>query len=93
MNTLQALTTPKKPTKSVIVDNPIEALKDVGENIVDTVKTESSKAVSDMWNSILGADKYAKEVSSKAKTGGELHKGQTLDLKKEKLIKLFLRHQ
>lgn len=80
MNTLQGSFSPsKKPQKKVIVDNPFEALKDVGTTAVDTVREASTDAVKDMWAQILGADKYAAKPA--AQKGGDLKAGQELNLK------------
>jgi len=50
MNTLQGSFSPaKKPQKKVVVDNPFEALKDVGATVGESVKEASADAVKDMW--------------------------------------------
>ncbi len=80
MNDLSGSFSPsKKPQKKVVVDNPIEALKDVGENIVQAATESSAQAVKDMWAQILGVEQYS------IKQSGELKKGEAVDLKpKEK---------
>lgn len=79
MNTLSGSFSPsKKPQKKVVVDNPFEALKDVGGNVAETVRESSADAVKDMWAQILGVDKYAAKPTAK---GGDLKAGQELNLK------------
>lgn len=78
MNSLSGSFNPsKKPQKKVVVDNPFEALRDVGTTVVDSVKEGSSEAVKDMWAQILGVDKYAAKPAQK---GGDLKAGQELNL-------------
>lgn len=79
MNTLSGSFSPsKKPQRKVIVDNPFEALKDVGSTVGETVKEASTDAVKDMWAQILGVDRYASKPQAK---GGDLQAGQELNLK------------
>jgi hypothetical protein len=79
MNTLQGSFAPsKKPQKKVVVDNPFEALKDVGTTVAESVKEASTDAVKDMWAQILGADRYSSSASANK---GDLKPGQELDLK------------
>lgn len=84
MNNLSGSFSPSKPKpKKVVVDNPFEALQDVGTSVVDSIKEASSEAVKDMWAQILGAEKKAAQVAQDAsKQAGELKPGQALDLKK-----------
>ena len=80
MNSLSGSFSPtKKPQKKIVVDNPFESLKNVGEGITDTIKESSQEAVKDMWAQIFGVDRYA------AKQGGVLEKGKPQEIKpKEK---------
>lgn len=79
MNSLSGSFSPsKKPQKKVVVDNPIEALKDVGGNIVQTATESSAQAVKDMWSQILGVEKYAQ---STPKQSGVLEKGKPQEIK------------
>lgn len=91
MNTLQANQQKKKPQPKVLndleredVDNPYKAIKNIGEATAKTIGNEVNNAVSDMWNQILGGDKYAAkpEAHAKPKIGGDLQPGQAVDLKK-----------
>lgn len=87
MNSLQGSFTPgnKKPQKKVIVDNPFEALKDVGTTTVDTFREASTDAVKSMWEQILGVGEHATKPSPKL--SGDLKPKEVLnvsDLKKKK---------
>lgn len=79
MNTLQAFGSQKKPQKKVLVENQFESLKDTGTAVVESVAKQSTEAVKDMWNALLGDDKYA----AKPKLSGELKPKQEVNLQDE----------
>lgn len=78
MNSLQANKKSDKKPK-IVVDNPLESLKSVGDGITHEVKQASTDAIKDMWAQILGVDRYANKP--KPKMHGDLQPGQAVDLK------------
>lgn len=87
MNTLQANQAKKKP--SIKPSNDIEldnSLSSVPKAIAHEVTKASQDAIKDMWNSLMGADKYAKapENAPKKKMSGDLTPGQAVSLSEAK---------
>ncbi len=84
MNTLQASQAKKKP--QVQVKNDLEtdtSFKSIPQGVMQEVTKASQDAVKDMWDSLLGANKYsADKKQAKPKMGGDLTPGQAVDLKK-----------
>lgn len=83
MNTLQANQQKKKPQFKAANDIELDnSLKSVPKAVAHEVTQASKDAVKDMWDSLLGANKYAKsETPTKQKLGGDLTPGQAVDLK------------
>lgn len=83
MNDLSGSFTPtKKPQKKVLVDNPFErGEKNIVSQATESMIKTSSDAVKDMWNQILGADKYA---AGNTANKGDLQAGKEVSLKEHK---------
>lgn len=68
-------TTKKKQNKQYVDTNPIEAIRDIGSEILETGSDLGKDVVSDLWSQLLGAKKEQPQ-----QTHGDLQQGQELDL-------------
>lgn len=66
-------------TKRFVNENPLEALRDVGEGVVDSMGDLLRESTHDFWKQLLGTSE--KESTQKS---GELTEGQELNLAKQK---------